>query len=282
MRIGIVGANGLLGRALVSFLKDKCKLFVFSKEELDITKLSSIEGRLGLVEINALVNCAAYTDVDGCEDNEKLAYEVNGIGPGNLARFSFSRKIKLVHISTDYIFDGNKKNPYKETDEPNPLSIYAKSKLEGEKRVIENTDDYIILRVSWLFGPYKKSFVSWVIDKLNKDEKIYVVEDQIGAPTYTIDLAKAIIRLLEINYKGIIHYRNDGECSREEQARHIAKLSNLNEELLIPAKASEIYRKARRPSYSVLDTSLYQEITKEKIRSWKDAIKEYIELRLNK
>jgi len=277
MKIGIVGAYGLLGKSLSSFLKDKCELFVFSKDELDITKLSDVERRLGSVEINALVNCAAYTDVDGCEDNEKLAYEVNAIGPGNLATFCFSRKIKLVHISTDYIFDGNKRIPYKEEDEPNPLSVYAKSKLEGEKKVIENTDDYIILRVSWLFGPYKGNFVSWVIEKLNKNEKIYVVKDQIGAPTYTIDLAKAIIKLLEINYKGILHYRNDGECTREEQARHIARIANLNEAFLLPAKASEVYRKAKRPSYSVLDITKYQQITKEKIRNWKDAMMECME-----
>jgi dTDP-4-dehydrorhamnose reductase len=224
-----------------------------------------------------VINSAAYTDVDGCESNPDLAYNVNGGGVKNLALACREVDCPLVHISTDYVFNGQNDRPWVEDDEIGPISIYGKSKLKGEEHIKEILEKYFIVRTAWLYGVNGRNFPRTMLELAQNHSEITVVYDEVGTPTYTPDLAKGISKLIETDYYGTYHLTNSGNCSWCEFARYIFEVADVDVNV-IPVTASEFARPAPRPSYSVLENRNWVENGFEPLRNYKEAIKEYIGL----
>jgi dTDP-4-dehydrorhamnose reductase len=258
----ILGSNGMLGYDLCRIFPDSIKL---TRDELDITDRAKVIETISDIRPEVVINAAAYTDVDGCEDNKELAFAVNGYGPGYIAEACSAVGAKLVHYSTDYVFDGSRKE-YLESDATNPINVYGESKLLGEQLIAENTDDFRIIRTSWLFGFNGKNFVETMLGLSGKMEYVKVVNDQYGKPTYTYDLAAKTREIIE-QKPGIYHITNEGVCSWYDFASAI--IDNVS-----PCSSAEFPRKAKRPAHSVLVN------TKTKpIRPWREALKEYLKER---
>jgi dTDP-4-dehydrorhamnose reductase len=276
MKILITGSNGMLGHDLASALEGHDLILTTSKT-LDITDKDSALEFICNAKPDVVINSAAYTDVDGCEENPDLAYAVNGDGVRNLALACREAGCPLVHISTDYVFDGSATEPIAEDGQIGPISIYGKSKLEGEKAIQEILDKYFIIRTAWLYGMNGKNFPRTMLELAESHSEITVVYDEVGTPTYTPDLAYGISKLIETSHYGIYHLTNSGSCSWCEFARYIFDVADKDVEV-IPVTASEFARPAPRPSYSVLDNRNWVKNGFEPLRNYKEAIREYIEL----
>ena len=224
-----------------------------------------------------VINSAAYTDVDGCEENQDIAYAVNGDGVENLALGCREVDCPLVHVSTDYVFDGTARDPIREDGKIGPISVYGKSKLKGEEAIQKILDKFFIVRTAWLYGINGGNFPKTMLELAKNHSEITVVYDEVGTPTYTPDLAYAISQLIDTDYYGIYHITNSGHCSWCEFARYIFEVagSDVN---VIPVTASEFARPAPRPHYSVLENKRWIDKGFEPLRHYKDAAKEYIEL----
>ena len=277
MKILITGSNGMLGHDLIEVLKDKHELLLTTSKTLDITDGDSVMDFILKSNPDIVINSAAYTDVDGCESNPDLAYNVNGEGVKNLALACREVDCPLVHISTDYVFNGQNDRPWVEDDEIGPISIYGKSKLEGEEHIKEILEKYFIVRTAWLYGVNGRNFPRTMLELAQNHSEITVVYDEVGTPTYTPDLAKGISELIETDYYGTYHLTNSGNCSWCEFARYIFEVADVDVNV-IPVTASEFARPAPRPSYSVLENRTWVENGFEPLRNYKEAIKEYIEL----
>lgn len=264
IKILILGAGGMLGTDLCKIFPDAVKL---TRAELDIRDKERVIWKIKEVKPEVIINAAAYTDVDGCEVNYELAFDVNGRAPGYIAQGCALVGAKLVHFSTDYVFDGSKKE-YVESDLPNPINIYGKSKQLGEKNIIENMDDYRIVRTSWLFGQHGSNFAETMLKLSGKIETVKVVEDQFGKPTFTADLARKIAEVAELE-PGIYHITNEGVCTWYEFATAI--IDNAS-----PCLTEEFVRKAKRPKYSVLVNT-----KSSPMRHWKEALAEYLKLKIS-
>lgn len=258
----IIGANGMLGSDICKVFPDAVKL---THRELDITNREQVLESIQRIKPDIVINAAAYTDVDECEDNRELAFQVNGYGPGYIAEACNKIGAKLVHFSTDYVFDGSR-TQYLESDTPNPINVYGQSKLLGEQKIAENTEDYRIIRISWLFGIHGRNFVETMLKLSPQVDKVKVVNDQFGKPTYTVDLANKITNIIELE-AGIYHLTNEGVCSWYEFAS--AVIDNI-----VPCTSEEFPRKAKRPKYSVLVNT-----KTEPMRHWKEALKDYMKER---
>lgn len=258
----IIGASGMLGSDLCKVFPDAVKV---THKDLDITNRMKVINYIQDIRPDVVINSAAYTNVDGCEDNKELAFEVNGYGPGYIAEVCAKVNAKLVHFSTDYVFDGSNKE-YMESDTPNPINIYGHSKLLGEKKIIENMDDYRIVRISWLFGTHGKNFVETMLKLSREMDNVKVVNDQFGKPTYTKDLATKIKEIIQLD-PAIYHITNNGICSWYEFASFI--IDNVT-----PCASEELSRKAKRPKYSVLKNT-----KTEPMRHWKEALIDYLKER---
>ena len=277
MKILITGSDGMLGHDLADVLKGKHELILTTSKTLDITDKNHVIDFVSSQKPDMLINAAAYTDVDGCEKNQELAYSVNGEGVRNLAMACKKIGCRLVHISTDYVFNGENTRPWVEDDETGPISVYGKSKLEGEKAICEILDKYFILRTAWLYGVNGRNFPKTMLELAENHSKITVVYDEVGTPTYTLDLAQAISKLIETDCYGIYHLTNSGSCSWCEFARYIFEIAGADVEV-VPVTADEFARPAPRPSYSVLENRNWVENGFEPLRNYTEAIKEYIEL----
>ena len=277
MKILITGSNGMLGHDLIEVLKDKHELLLTTSKTLDITDGDSVMDFIVKSNPDIVINSAAYTDVDGCESNPDLAYNVNGEGVKNLALACREVDCPLVHISTDYVFNGQNDRPWVEDDEIGPISIYGKSKLKGEEHIKEILEKYFIVRTAWLYGVNGRNFPRTMLELAQNHSEITVVYDEVGTPTYTPDLAKGISKLIETDYYGTYHLTNSGNCSWCEFARYIFEVADVDVNV-IPVTASEFARPAPRPSYSVLENRNWVENGFEPLRNYKDAIKEYIGL----
>jgi dTDP-4-dehydrorhamnose reductase len=258
----IFGAGGMLGHALQQVLPSAV---FFNHDDVDITDEERVREVMDRYYPAVVINAAAYTDVDGCEDNQDLAFAINGRAPGILAEACAQRGATLVHYSTDYVFDGTSKD-YREEDCPNPINVYGQSKLAGERAVKNHTDDYRIIRTSWLYGSNGRNFVDTVLTLSKQMSAVRVVDDQWGKPTFSVDLAGKTPEILSCS-PGIYHITNNGICSWYEFAR--AFIPNA-----VPCSSIEFPRKAKRPAFSVLvNTKL------KPLRHWKDALTEYIQTR---
>lgn len=271
----VVGAKGMLGKDLMSILPGDVR--GVDIDEIDITDPDSVQSVISDLKPDVVVNAAAYTDVDGCETKSELADAVNGHGVGHLARTTAITGARLIHISTDYVFDGGKGSPYREDDPTGPLSQYGKSKLLGEENARLNPD-HLIIRTQWLYGLHGKNFVETML-KLAVDRKeLSVVDDQIGSPTWTVDLALAIRALMESGCRGTYHAANAGFCSWNEFARAIFAESDVA--VTVSAMSTtELNRPAPRPLYSTLDCSKLTRDTGFQPQPWRDALKQYLNLR---
>jgi len=275
MKILLTGANGQLGKELQQQFKEKNISYIkTSHQDLDIADYQQVKAAVQNENPDIIINCAAFNDVDGCETKTDLAFRVNSLGPRNLALSAQDLGAKLVHISTDYVFSGDKKKPYKEYDKASPLSIYGKSKLMGEKYVQSLHTKYFIIRTAWLFGE-GNNFVKTMLNLLKNNEVINVVDDQIGTPTYTVDLAKVIIQLIQSDYYGLYHGTSEGQCSRYEFASKIFELTDDNIKL---NKVSSDYfnSTAQRPHYSVLDNFMLKQYNLNLFNTWNESLYKYI------
>ncbi|MBR4447717.1 dTDP-4-dehydrorhamnose reductase [Methanobrevibacter sp.] len=277
MKILITGSNGMLGHDLINVLDERHDLILTTSKIMDITNKKQTIEYICNVKPDIVINSAAYTDVDGCEEKHELAYRVNGEGVGNLALACREVDCPLVHISTDYVFDGSATEPIQEDGEIGPISIYGKSKLKGEEAIQEILDKYFIVRTAWLYGINGRNFPKTMLELAENHSEITVVYDEVGTPTYTLDLARGIGELIETDYYGIYHLTNSGSCSWCEFAKYIFEIAGKDVNV-IPVTASEFARPAPRPSYSVLENKNWIEKGFKPLRDYKDAIKEYIEL----
>ncbi len=279
-KLWILGKHGLLGKTFARLCEEKGVPFVATgREEANITHLNTLNEVLQRIQPTHIVNCTAYNDVDNAEKETDLAYAVNALGPENLGRISASKGVKVIHISTDYVFDGKKSSPYGEDDLSAPLSIYGKSKREGEIKLLKAHPDSLIIRTSWLFGKGGKSFISSLLAILKTKEEIKTPSNQIGSPTFAKDLAEAILLLLD--QKGIFHFANAGATSRYEIARYVLEWARekkipLSCRTLMSINYEEIGFLAQRPSYSALDLSKITQALGFSPRPWQEAMKEYV------
>jgi len=271
----VVGANGMLGRDLMALLGDAAR--GVDIDEIDITSLESTGRILKTLKPKTVINCAAYTDVDGCESNVETAMQVNGEGVAHLAMASREIGARLVHISTDYVFDGGKGSPYVEDDAPCPLGIYGESKLAGEMNAAFNPD-HLIVRTQWLYGLHGKNFVETMLRLAGEKQELSVVDDQIGSPTWTVDLAHAVMALLKTGHSGVYHAANTGFCSWNEFAKSIFQEAGLTVKVNGMTTA-ELNRPARRPLYSTLDCSKLEQDAGFRPQPWRAALKSYLQLR---
>lgn len=298
-RVAIVGARGMLARMVLRSAPSEWDIVALSHPQFDLTDLSSARMGLSAFQPDVIINCAAYTDVDGAESNEALAFSVNAVGPGNLAQVAKELNATLVHFSSDYVFGGDKTAPYRETDRPDPRSIYGKSKLQGEQLIQDSgLERFFIVRTSWLYGPGGKNFVESMIRLAQQREELRIVADQFGSPTYTADLTQAAFNLLAEettdarkkrtpgSLYGIYHYANEGQCSWHRFAEEIVSLLKTNgatikAKRILPIPTTAYPLPAPRPSYSVLSKAKYRETTGAIVPNWRQALARYMANRLN-
>jgi len=278
-RILLAGAGGILAKELARLIrehKSRYALTALSKFDLDITHELAVRRALKDVRPHLVINCAAYTAVDDCDVKKELAFLVNAEGAGILARECVRAGSKILHISTDFVFDGKKKKPYKEKDTPHPLSVYGKSKLEGEKLVKKHCKDSLIVRTAWLYGASGDNFVRTILDLARSRDVIRVVSDQVGSPTEARELSQALLALIEKNKKGIYHACGSGVCSRYEFALEIVRLSGMSV-AVHPIKAKDYPLPAKRPKNSALDCSKLRRATGFKFKPWQETLAEFFE-----
>ncbi len=270
MKVLITGSSGMLGSDLAEEFSDY-DLYHFSKEQLDITKKSNIVKNFKKIKPDIVINSAAYTNVDGSETNRKEALSVNALAAKNIAMMCKKIDAVLVHYSTDYVFDGNNKNGYRESDKKNPINYYGYTKSLGEDYISKILKKCFIIRSSWLFGRNGNNFVKAILSKANEDE-IKVVNDQFGSPTYTKDLARATKELLAQKYYfGIYHITNSGHCSWYEFANEILK--NVNSKAkIVPISSAQLNRPAKRPKCSILISTKF----KNKLPLWSVGLRSYL------
>lgn len=273
----VTGAGGQLGSELKRLERNypNYNIFFTDKYELDITDYNNVKKFLKKNNINFIINCAAYTQVEKAEFEAELANKINHLAVANIAHLAKQKNIKLVHISTDYVFDGNTKNPYLENDETKPLSVYGKTKLDGELAIKKiNPKNSIVLRTSWLYSKSGKNFYSTMIRLSRANDHINVVSDQTGSPTNAKDLATTILKILpkiDNSSAEIYHYSNDGACSWYDFAKKIFE-SNRIDVILKAVKSADYSDRVKRPIYSVLNTSLIKNKFDIKIPNWEDSL----------
>ncbi len=288
-KVLVTGSSGMLGADLCNELfcdydvvgLDIRKTPDFRSQILDFIKCDIQNKKRTASSIidakpDLIIHAAAWTDVDGCEKEPEKAKEINEIGTGNVAFSASALGIPVIYISTDFVFDGTKTTPYAEEDPPRPLNAYGKSKLGGERKVAL-LDKYVILRTSWLYGANGKNFPDIIIDKAKKEKELRIVDDQVGIPTYSNDFAKAISDLLSMApMREIYHISNEGAVSRFDYAKEIIKIAGINNVKLLPIKSRELASPAKRPAFSVLDNSKFENVTGFAMRLWQEELAEYI------
>ncbi|WP_419741926.1 dTDP-4-dehydrorhamnose reductase [Paraclostridium dentum] len=277
MKILITGASGQLGLEIIAQLekqREVYKLVKADRSNLDITNFDEVDEKISLEKPDVVINCAAHTAVDLCEEDIDNAYKVNAIGPRNLALTCEKIGAKFVQVSTDYVFDGKGTRPYKEDDRTCPNSIYGKSKLMGEQFTKEFCSKYFIVRTAWLYGD-GNNFVKTMLKLSGNNKELNVVNDQFGSPTSTVDLAKAIIALINTEYYGTYHGTCEGQCSWYDFAKKIFEINDIDIKVN-PVTSEEFKRLAPRPQYSVLDNFMFKLVGLNSFRNWEDALKEYL------
>lgn len=278
MRILVIGHKGMLGQDLMHVLKQKYfQLEGADLEDVDITRPGSVDDLISRLNPQVVINCAAYTQVDQAEKERFKAMEINAHGPAILAKVCALRDVRLVHISTDFVFDGSKKIPYQPNDTAMPLGAYGRTKLEGERALAGSGAKWLIIRTSWLYGVHGKNFVKTMLKLAQQGKDLKVVDDQIGSPTWTMDLCQALARLIEAEARGIYHYCNRGHCSWFDLARatfqHSIQLGMLEKmPNLEPISTSQYPTLAVRPFYSVLNCDKFADLTGQPPPFWDESL----------
>jgi dTDP-4-dehydrorhamnose reductase len=282
----VTGSNGQLGNELrnISGKYPSFNMIFTDLPELDITERFTCESFIKKYNIDFLINCAAYTAVDKAESEAVLAYKLNSEAPAMLAELAATHQFTLLHISTDYVFNGRHYEPYTEQDTPNPASVYGKSKLEGELAILQSAANALIIRTSWLYSAYGHNFVKTILRLAKEKEELKIVYDQVGTPTYAADLATCILDILknqQIEGQHIYNYSNEGVCSWYDFANAIIELSGLQCKVA-PIRSTDYPTVAPRPSYSVLDKSRIKKDFKIQVPWWKDSLKQCLQKINNK
>lgn len=293
--LALIGANGMLaGKVAVQAAAAGYAVTGFDLPDFDLTSRAQVLAELQALRPAVIVNCAACTNVDGCESNEEHATRVNGDGPGYLAEAAQAVGAVLVHISTDYVFAGDQGTPYLESDPVGPLSAYGRGKLAGERAIAASgLERRLIIRTSWLYGPGGKNFVETILRLAAEREELRIVADQLGSPTYTGDLATAVFNLLAARTGapetasgrwGLYHFANAGHCSWYEFACEIVRLARelglaVKAQRVVPIATADYPLPATRPAYSVFCTDKYRAATGAEIPSWQESLRKYMEAR---
>ncbi|MGG1655940.1 dTDP-4-dehydrorhamnose reductase [Geobacillus sp. BMUD] len=276
MKVVVTGARGQLGIDVVHLLEDKgYKVYGYGREELDITNFDQVKQVISEVKPDVVIHAAAYTKVDLAESERDQAFLVNAYGTRNVAVASETVGAKLVYISTDYVFDGTAKEPYNEFAPTNPLSVYGKSKLAGEQFVRDLHSKFFIVRTSWVYGKRGNNFVKTMVKLAQERDELMVVHDQVGCPTYTVDLAQCIFDLIQTEKYGIYHVSNSGHCSWYEFAKAIFEEVGI-EMKVNPCTTQDFQRPAPRPMYSVFEHMALRLNGFHQMRNWREALKEFI------
>ena len=299
MRIAVTGAAGMLGtdflarlsgahEAIGLDLPQRIESHVvaqviapvdsnkFSFRACDILDEIAIRELIAELKPDWVIHCAAFTNVDGCEKEPDKAFRLNAEGARNVAKGAWGAKANMLYVSTDYVYDGEKTEPYVETDGTGPLNVYGQSKLKGEVEVLNILPDALIVRTSWLFGKNGPNFIEAILAQVGKKDELSVVSDQVGSPTYTVDLSDALARLIEVDASGVFHAANEGYCSWFQYAREILRLSGAAGINVKPMTTEELGRPALRPAYSVLSKEKYKRTTGHNMRHWEEALKDYL------
>jgi dTDP-4-dehydrorhamnose reductase len=283
-RVVIVGAGGRLGAALVRKYARDFEVVGFNHTELDLGAPEKLRSTLTGLGFDVLINAAAQTNVDRCETRREEAFALNAEAPRVLAAICRAKNARFIHLSTDYVFDGEKREPYTEEDEARPISIYGESKAEGERRALEANNRALIVRVSWVFGPDRPSFIDAILEKARHEDEISAVADKYSTPTYALDICELLKPLLMDHQEGgVFHLANSGECSWQEYAQWALDCCRAQG---IPMKATKVGAAsladmknfiAKRPVYSVLSSEKYQRATGETPRHWHHAVADYVD-----
>jgi dTDP-4-dehydrorhamnose reductase len=282
MKIMILGTGGRLGAALAREFKE-FDIMGFNREQLDLSDLDGLRTKLGPMTFDVLVNAAGFTNVDACERERDHAFLINAEAPGVLAKICNAKDAKLIHFSTDYVFDGEKRTPYTEEDHANPISVYGESKLIGEENVLAAGNHHLVVRVSWVFGPDRPSFIDAMITRAQENEKVDAIADKLSTPTYTRDIAGMLPQFFDRTVEGgILHFANAGKCSWQEYAQWALDCCrDAGIPLRTPTVGALTLRDmsswvARRPAYSVLSSAKYAQLTGKAPRAWREAVADYI------
>jgi dTDP-4-dehydrorhamnose reductase len=309
MKIAILGAGGRLGAALMRKYRERFDVVGFNHAQLDLSNFGELRKKLRATSFDLLINAAAFTNVDLCETKRDEAFLINAEAPRVLAEICRDKRARLIHFSTDYVFDGGKREPYVESDSANPISVYGESKLAGEQNVLAVQDRHLIVRVSWIFGPDRQSFIDGMIKRAQENEEVDAVADKFSAPTYTDDIAEMLVVAgigdpggnvvaafgdgtqpgganpgynAASDCNGILHFTSAGECSWQEYAQWAL---DCCQEIGLPLKGKTVGARklkdmtnwvARRPVYSVLSSAKYTKLTGRLPRTWREAVADYI------
>jgi dTDP-4-dehydrorhamnose reductase len=277
MKIVLCGAGGMLATDVVEVCEQTGhRVIGLTIDDLDITKISDVRARLTELQPEVIINAAAYTNVDGCESNPDLAYQVNCLGPRNLAVIAEELGASLVQVSTDYVFGGSGTTPYREYDPVSPKSVYGKSKLDGEIMVRTLCHRHYIIRTAWLYGIHGNNFVRTMLKLAKEKEVLQVVNDQLGSPTFSYDLATAIATLIENPTYGTYHITNSGECTWFEFTKEILAQAGITHVRVEPMTTEQLNRPADRPLYSVMDNYMWRMDGHTPLRSYQDALQAYL------
>lgn len=278
MRILVTGVKGQLGYDVVNELEKRGHTAIgVDIDEMDITDAEAVDRVITEANVEAVIHCAAYTAVDAAEDNLELCRKVNATGTENIAKVCKKLDLKMVYISTDYVFDGEGERPWEPDDRRDPLNAYGIGKYEGELAVEENLEKYFIIRIAWVFGVNGKNFIKTMLKLGETRDEVSVVNDQIGSPTYTYDLARLIVDMVETEKYGRYHATNEGFCSWYEFACEIFRQAGMNVKVN-PVTSDEFPAKAKRPHNSRMSKEKLSENGFERLPSWQDALKRYLEV----
>lgn len=289
-RVAVFGAGGMLGRAVIGTMPRRCRVFALTRTDCDMRDAFQVRSVLERLRPDIIINCAAYTDVDGAETDGETARIVNGEVPARLAMISRDFDATLVHISTDFVFDGTTDHPYGEEDATAPLSVYGRTKREGERGIqASGLTRYYIVRTSWLFGPGGNNFAATMARLARSKQELRVVTDQRGCPTYTEDLARALYALLGLHRRGAVmapsglyHFCNAGACSRYEWAAAVVDTLHrlripLALQRLVPVVSGAFPAPATRPAFSVLSTDKFRAVTGQEIAPWQERLPVFLD-----
>lgn len=276
MKVLVTGVKGQLGHDVVNELEKKGHVAVgVDVEEMDITDSAKVEEVITREMPEAVVHCAAYTAVDAAEDNIDICRKVNAEGTENIAKVCGKLDIKIIYISTDYVFDGEGTHMWQPDDERHPLNVYGQTKYEGELAVEKYTDKYFIVRIAWVFGVNGKNFIKTMLKLGSTKDELNVVNDQVGSPTYTYDLAKLLVDMVESDKYGRYHATNEGHCTWYEFAKEIFKQAGMNVKVN-PVSSDEFPSKAKRPHNSRMSKDKLEQNGFEKLPAWEDALVRYL------
>lgn len=282
MRVLILGSKGQLGSSILEKLEGRpsigALMTAFSRDELDVTDVKQLKKQFEIFQPDTIINCAAWTDVEGAESKCTLARDINYTGVVNIVREAEKHNVRIVQLSTDYVFDGSHKSPIGESEIQNPINCYGETKAEAEKFLLkEYRENSIIVRTAWLYGPYGKNFARTMIRKalMIEDGTIRVVTDQVGQPTSTLDLASRILEIVNSNVRsGVFHGTNSGSTSWFGFAKLLLDSADISSERLVPVLSSDFASRVKRPQYSVLGQDSWKSINYEAMRPWEDAVRE--------